>query len=202
MNPATFNCPHCGRRLAVTPGANQAHCFGCQRIVSLTSSAPANSPSSTGKGGVGIGIIVGAVAGFVVLLTGVIVAFFVLMPTSDIRSTPAPSTDVASVEQPSPSPTPTQTSEPEIVATEEEQRLAASVPAPVRAQIVEMWEKLTSSTDKKILAPKGSTLRQSTENLLGNIEDREIRNMAALLQVDEDKIRAVIRVYQAGMGTE
>ena len=202
MNPTALNCPHCGRHLAVTPGATKAHCFGCQRIVSLASNTSANSPTSKSNGGIGVGIIIGAVVGFVVLLTGAVVAFFVLMPTSTIRSTPAPSTDVASSEQPSPGPTPTQTNEPEIVASEEEQRLAASVAAPVRAQIVEMWDQLTSTTDKKILAPKGSTLRQSTENLLGNIEDREIRNMAALLQVDEDKIRAVIRVHQAGMGTE
>jgi hypothetical protein len=84
-----------------------------------------------------------------------------------------------------------------IVVTDEQRQRAERVPPEIRQQVIEMYDQMTSSTNRKVLAPKQSTPRTSVERLLNSIEQREITHMAALFQVDEADIEAVIQVELA-----
>jgi hypothetical protein len=142
------------------------------------------------------------------VILGTLLAFLLLLPTKGapdlvtnqneptLDSTPrnpatnesstATSNNAAAEPQPKP-----------IVVTDEQRQRAERIAPEVRQQVIEMYDQMMASTNRKVIAPKQSTPRTSIERLLNSIEKREITHMAALFQVDEADIEAVIQVELA-----
>lgn len=197
-------CPSCGRQVAAAAGASQAQCFGCGTRISMQT--PSAKPASNPAVPVWIwGVAVGSVC---IVILGTLLAFLLLLPTKGapdlvtnqneptLDSTPrnpatnesstATSNNAAAEPQPEP-----------IVVTDEQRQRAERVAPEVRQQVIEMYDQMMASTNRKVIAPKQSTPRTSIERLLNSIEKREITHMAALFQVDEADIEAVIQVELA-----
>ncbi len=186
----TIQCPKCGRGVAVGAGVARAQCFGCGTVVELSPAAKqetsdtASSPFPT---------MAVAFAGVLVVLILLVVAgsaFYMITrpsaPPAAGSSEPAASSNAK-----------TKASEEPVVASDEERQRASRVSEGNREQIITMYDQLTSTTDRKIMAPKGSVIRNRTEQMLEGIENREIMHISALLQVDEVDVRAVIQVTLA-----
>lgn len=197
-------CPSCGRQVATAAGASQAQCFGCGTRISMQS--PSAKPASNPAVPAWIwGIATGF--GLVAILAALAVTVF-MMPTeraSDQIAIQNEPTVESSPQDPatnatSPPTTNNAAAEPQpepIVVTDEQRQRAQRVPPEVRQQVIEMYDQMVSSTNRTVIAPKQSTPRTSIERLLNSIEKREITHMAALFQVDEADIEAVIQVELA-----
>jgi len=205
--PGSLVCPQCGRHLASIPGASHVRCFGCQHLVPLARSAGVAAGTPTSSRSTKLPwILAGSL-----LLAAVMVALlgtgYLLMARSPAAPAAAQATSPGPDTVPTPEPNPgTNASapatepaapDPDLIVTEEERKLASRVNPQTRAEILRMWNQLIGSTRKKILAPKNSVVRLRTEGLLSAIEEAELGKMAVLLQVEEEELRAVIRVDQA-----
>ena len=191
-------CPNCGRQVATAAGAFQAQCFGCGTTISLQSMVT-KPTKPTGLPGWFLGVAIGGgiIAVLAVLL---VIGFVVAMPRQGATvAEKGPAQAIEPIEVPSSTVTNPANADPSetIVVTDEQRQRAERVPPEIRQQVIEMYDKMTSSTNRKVLAPKQSTPRTSVESLLNSIEQREITHMAALFQVDEADIEAVIQVELA-----
>lgn len=184
-----MQCPKCGASVAAAYGAESAQCFQCGTVVSLKKSSHGSGGSSRPSNGVLLAIVLTMVFG-VVLMSGGVGMLFLTMPTAMNDTADSGASGSAEASNGS-------SEEPPITATDEERRLAASVPDSVRQQITEMWDAMTATTGKKVIAPRGSVIRNRTEDMLSGIEQREITRMAALFNLDEAQVRAVIQVHLA-----
>ena len=188
-----MQCPKCNRSLAAGAGAPRVQCFGCGTVIELAAS-PSKRQSSDREGGNSntVLMVVGGIGGLIALLAvGGVVAFLLLgTRTVATRVIIPPAAAPVAVAPPEPM-------VPAYTATDEERLLATKVPESTRAQIMQMWDAMRATTGKKLLAPKGSVVRNRVEDMLSGIEQREIVNMAALLQVEEASVRAVIQVGMA-----
>jgi predicted metalloprotease len=158
-------------------------------VIELAASPSKRQPSDREGGNSNTALmVIGGIGGLIALLAvGGIAAFFMLRPSKVETGGPTP-------------PVATSPSEPMVpayTATDEERQLASKVPESTRVQIMQMWDAMRATTGKKLLAPKGSVVRNRVEDMLSGIEQREIVNMAALLQVEEASVRAVIQVEMA-----
>lgn len=188
----TIQCPKCGRGVAVGAGVAMAQCFGCGSVVELFPVAKHETNDKTGSSFPWVAVVLGAFG--VVFLFMVVAGLLYFVAGRSVSSPPVPAT--ASLPEASSNSKPQATPEP-IVASEEERQRAARVSAGNRDQIMTMYDQLTSTTDRKVMAPKGSVIRNRTEQMLEGIENREIMHIAVLLQVDEADVRAVIQVALA-----
>jgi flagellar basal body-associated protein FliL len=186
-----MQCPKCQRTVAAVPGATRIQCFGCGTIIETSGSKAASMPSpNTGAKSSGanlplilLGLFIGVLA--IVVLGGIV--FFAVTPSTIETQTPPAS---------APTPTPEEMV-PAYTATDAERELAATVAESARNQIIQMWDQMRATTGKKLLAPKGSVIRNRVEDMLSGIEQRELQNMSALLQVDLDAVKAVVQVHMA-----
>lgn len=208
MIPGTLVCPQCGRHLASIPGASHVRCFGCQHLVPLARGAGVAAGTPTSSRSTKLPwVLAGSL-----LLAAVMVALlgagaYLLMARSPATPAAAQATSPAPDAVPNPVPNPgtnpgapatePAAPDPDLIVTEEERKLARRVNPQTREEILRMWNQLIGSTRKKILAPKNSVVRLRTEGLLSAIEEAELGKMAVLLQVEEEELRAVIRVDQA-----
>lgn len=191
-----LQCPKCGRAVAAAHGAAQAQCFGCGTIVPLGRPAaqPQGSPPANSNAMkfafIGLGVLS-------FLVFAAVVAGVVLLGGNGETASDDAKSDVAANQNSLANGD--QTTEPVITASDEERRLAATVPENIRKQIVQMWDDMRGSTGKPVMAPKGF-LRDRTEDMLSGIEQREITRMAALFSLEEKQVQAVIQVHRADSG--
>lgn len=193
-----MQCPKCGASVAAAYGAESAQCFQCGTVVSLKKPSHDSGGSSRPSNGVLLAIVLTMVFGVVLMSGGVGLLFLTMDAEVETTVLPTAMNDTAeSGASGSAEASNGSSEEPPITATDEERRLAASVPDSVRQQITEMWDAMTATTGKKVIAPRGSVIRNRTEDMLSGIEQREITRMAALFNLDEAQVRAVIQVHLA-----
>jgi hypothetical protein len=184
--------------VAAAYGAESAQCFQCGTVVSLRKSGHDSGGSGKSFNGGLLAIVLSVIFAVVLLSAGVGVLFLVM--DARVESTELPAANDAVTGYPPAAGEVTDggsSEEPPITATDEERRLAASVSDSVRQQITEMWDAMTATTGKKVMAPRGSVIRNRTEDMLSGIEQREVTRMAALFNLDEAQVRAVIQVHLA-----
>lgn len=192
-----LSCPKCGNPVAAAKGALQAQCFSCGTTVQLgrsnnTNNPTANSPAANKPSMQLVAIILGVIS-CLGLFAVVAISLFLSVDPDPAESNPiATSTTSSTPDSNRPADAP-----PSVVASEEERRLAATVNESKRKQIVDMWEQMRATTSKTIPLPKGNVVRNSTERMLGGFEQRELKRMAALLDLNEDQVRAVVQVHLA-----
>lgn len=193
-----MQCPQCKRTVATVAGASRIQCFGCGKIIEVGGKSSVGKTQREDNGGSGAGkaLVAGLSIGFgLLVLAGAAVGAYYFFATGNPENTVA----VERVEQAGDvedSLAPVELV-PAFVASAEERAKASQVPESIRKQILEMWAAMIATTRPKLLIPKGSVTRNSVEGLLSAIEQREIRNMSALLQVDESDVQAVIQVDMA-----
>lgn len=185
-------CPKCGRTIAAAAGATSAQCFGCGTTVALASrNAPSEANSNNETPSVALAALIGGIGLFVLL--GAIIVLWVVGNPADQPTTVSAEPAVETPVNP-PDETPV---EEKIVVTDDQRRRAEKVDPSVRQQIIQMWDQMTSTTRRKVPAPKGSVARVRVEGLLGGIEQRELARIAALFNLDEEDVEAVIQVELA-----
>ncbi len=192
-----LSCPKCGNSVAAAKGAQQAQCFSCGTTVQLGRSPTNNNPTTNNpaanKSSMKLVVILLGVLSCLGLLAVVAISLFLSIDPAPADSNPVATSTTSSTQGDNPP----ADAPPPVVASEEERRLAATVNESKRKQIVDMWEQMRATTSKTIPLPKGNVVRNSTERMLGGFEQRELKRMAALLDLNEDQVRAVVQVHLA-----
>jgi flagellar basal body-associated protein FliL len=175
----------------VAPGSQRAQCFGCGTTIDL-----GRQPSTATSKDDGSKVPTAKIA-LIVLGTMLLLAIIGFSVVSLMRGKAEP---VVAKTEPPEVPVIAAAPEPMVpafVATEEERRLAASVSESDQTQIMKMWDQMTATTQKKLLIPRRSVMRDRVETMLSAIEQREITTMSALLEIERDAVAAVIQVAMA-----
>lgn len=222
-----MQCPHCKRSISAVPGAARIQCFGCGKVIDLSGSfsrakksaakrgdAPAVSSAgeTTGNTAKKAILAIAFISLGLVILVGVGTGAFLFLldrksasqnpGVVESTSEPVAQSEIVAAGGAEGLGDKAEELVPAYVASQEERKIASRVSSAHRRQIIQMWDELTQTTMKKLLIPKNSYTRNSVENMLGMIEQREIKTMSALLQIEEHEILAVIQVEMADRAEE
>lgn len=197
-----MQCPQCKRTVGAVAGAARIQCFGCGAIIDVGGKKPARDNAKSGAGLKDATRDGGSATKFMVAIVSFGIGLLLLVGGYFLLSeTPPPESPAVVAETTPPGNSepaaPPEELVPAYVASAEERAAASLVPESIRVQILEMWDRMIATTRKKLLIPKGSVMRNSVEGLMSSIEQREIQTMAALLQIEESDVQAVIQVEMA-----